>query len=69
MSSRTNALGRGSQAFHHTVGCLTFADKGIGPGGERRLLTGIQMADEDNDDRGRAGHAQFGQIRAGPISE
>jgi hypothetical protein len=34
---------------------LALTDKGVGPGGESRLLAGIQLADEDNDDGRRAG--------------
>jgi hypothetical protein len=37
------------------------ADKGIGPGRERGLLAGIQVADQDDDERGWAGQQQFGQ--------
>ena len=57
------ALGRGSQAFRHALRRLAFADKGIGPGGERGLVTGIHMADKDNDQRGRAGLSEFFKSR------
>jgi len=36
-------LCRGSQSFGHTLGGLAFADKCIGDGGERDLLTGIKQ--------------------------
>jgi hypothetical protein len=61
VSSNGNTSGRSAQAFSHPIGHLAFADKGIGPGRERGLLAGIQMADQDNDDRGWAGQPQFGQ--------
>jgi len=49
--------------FGHTLRRLGFADKGIGPGGERGLVTGIHMADKDNDERGRAGVSEFFKSR------
>jgi hypothetical protein len=58
-SSRTNARGNGPQAFGHTLGHFTFTNKCIGAGRESGLLTGVQMADEDNDQRGRAGPSEF----------
>jgi hypothetical protein len=48
-SSSTNALGNGPQAFGHTFGRFTFADKRIGAGRKSGLLTGVQMADENDD--------------------
>ena len=62
--SSTNARGNGSQAFGHTLRRLTLTDKCIRAGGKCGLLTGIQMADEDNDQRGRAGLAEFIQGRS-----
>ena len=47
------------QMFGHTLRSLTFADKCIGAGGECGLLTGVQVADEDNDQHGRAGIPEF----------
>ena len=47
-SSSTNARGNDALALHHTFWRLTFTDKHIGAGGERGLLTGVQMADENN---------------------
>jgi hypothetical protein len=62
-SSSPNARGNGTQAFGHTLGRLTFTDKRIGASREGGLLTGVQMADEDNDQRGRTGRPEFIQSR------
>jgi hypothetical protein len=41
------------QAFgYYTVRHLAFTDKAVGPGGKGRLVAGIQLADEDNDECG-----------------
>jgi hypothetical protein len=58
-SIKGNACGDGSQAFGHTLRRLIFADERVGAGGECGLLTGVQMADEDDDQRGRAGFPKF----------
>ena len=64
-----NARSDGSQVFGHTLRRLAYADKGIGPGGERGLVTGIHMADKDNDERGRAGVSEFFKSRTRPAGE
>ena len=58
-SSSTNARGNRPQAFGHTLGRFTFTDKRIGARREGGLLTGVQMADENNDQRSRTGLAEF----------
>jgi hypothetical protein len=40
---------------------LAFADKCIGAGGEGGLMAGIQMTDNDDDNRIRTGQAQLSQ--------
>jgi hypothetical protein len=59
----TNARGREVQTFRPALRRLTFTDKRIGVSGEDGLLTGSQMADEDNDQRGRAGLSKFFKSR------
>src|SRR5512135_3102276 len=56
-SSRPNVGGDRSQTFRHPLGRFTFADERIGTGGDGRLLTGIHMADENNDQSSRTGPA------------
>ncbi len=60
-----NARGDNPQAVGHTLRRFTFTDKRIGTGRECGLLTGVQMADEDNDQRGRAGFSEFSQSLSG----
>jgi hypothetical protein len=61
MLHRINAFGRRPQAPGYPVWHLALTDKCIGPGGESRLLSSVQLANEDNDDGGRAGGPQLGQ--------
>ncbi len=53
-----------TQVFGHTLRDFTFADNQISAGRQRSLLTGVQKADEDYDQRGRAGLAEFCQSRS-----
>jgi hypothetical protein len=68
-SSSTNAGGNGTQSFGHAFRRLTFTDKRIGASGQGGLMTGVQMADEDNDQRSRAGRSKFVQSRRRRIRE
>src|SRR5512135_3300338 len=52
-SSRTNARGNRPQALRHTLGRFPFTDKRIRARREGGLLTGVQMADKNNDQRSR----------------
>jgi hypothetical protein len=54
-----NACGNSSQTFGQALGHLTFTDKRIGPSGECSLMTGVQMADENYDQRSRAGFSEL----------
>jgi hypothetical protein len=65
ISYQTNAISRRAQAIGYSVWHLALTDKGVGPGGESRLLAGAQLAEEDNDDGVRAGCPQLGQCVAG----
>jgi hypothetical protein len=58
-SSNTDACGHGTQALGHALGRFTLADKCIRTRRERSLLTGIQMADQDDNQRGGAGSPEF----------
>jgi serine/threonine-protein kinase len=49
----------------HPVRHIAFADEGIGSGRKSCLVAGIQMADEDNDNRGRTNCPQLNQGLAG----
>src|SRR5690348_8372911 len=64
-SSRTNARGGNAQTFGHSLGRFTFTDKRICARGKGSLLTGVQVADENNDQRGWAGAAELIQSSAG----
>jgi len=57
------------QAFSHTLRRLIFTDKRIGAIGEWGILTGVQMADEDYDQRSRAGHSELFKNRTGCAGE
>lgn len=50
-SSTAKASGNGAQAFGHTFGRLAFIDKRICASRKRGLLTGVQLANENNDQR------------------
>ena len=50
--------------FGHPIGHFTFTDKRVGASGESGLLTGVQMADKDNDQCLRASLAEFAQRRS-----
>lgn len=56
---RRYARSYGTQAFGHTIRRLCFTDKRIDAGGEYNLLTGVQMADNNNDQRCRASLSEF----------
>ena len=55
--------------LEHALGRLDLTDKRIGAGGDRSLLTGVQMADQDNDRRGRASIAEFVKSIGGPAGK
>jgi hypothetical protein len=59
MASETGASSNSLQPFGHTIGRFRFTDKRIRAGRKCGLLTGVQMADKDNDQRGRTGSAEF----------
>src|SRR5512140_2828583 len=60
-SSVKNCCSGVLQAFGHTFRGLSLTDKCIRPGGECGLLTGVQMTDEDDDQRRRAGLSELAQ--------
>ena len=57
-NQRLDTIGCRLQPAGEAIGCFSFADKDIGAHGQRGLLTGIQMTDEDHDDRVRTGRPQ-----------
>jgi hypothetical protein len=65
VSFNGNIRGEGSQTFGHTLRGLPFTDKCIGASGECGLLTGVQVADEDDDQRDRAYSSKFFKGRSG----
>src|ERR1051325_1803094 len=64
-SSRTDSRGNRPQAFSHTLRRITFTNKRVSAGRECSLLTGVQMADKNNDQRNRTGSAEFIQSCSG----
>jgi len=68
-SNNWKARGNDTQAFCHTLWRLALTDKCIRAGGECGLLTGVQMADEDNDQRGRAGLSESVKSRSRCVGE
>ena len=60
-----NAISRHPQAFSYTIRHLTFTNKGVGSDGESGLLAGVQLADENYDDRVWADCPQLRQGIAG----
>src|ERR1051325_2811711 len=64
-SSRTTSRGNRPQAFSHALRRFTFTNKRVSAGRECSLLTGVQMAHKNNDQRNRTGSAEFIQSCSG----
>ena len=56
---KINACRNRAQAFGHPFGRFPFTDKRVRTRRDGSLLTSIQMADKNNDQRGRADEAEF----------
>src|SRR5436190_1757337 len=62
-SSNPNTRGHSAQTLRHTFRHFTFTNKCVGAGRKCGLLTGVQMADEYNDQSRRASSSEFLQSR------